>query len=485
MTAAAEVDEVRVVLPVLHRSQREVAQHPARFKVLAAGRRWRKTSLGVQKATETALQGGRAWWVAPTFPLASIGWRFLKFVARQLPDARIHEDDRRITFAWSGGEVQVKSADNPDSLRGVGLDGVVIDEAAYIKQEAWTAALRPALSDRQGWALFISTPNGFNWFHRLWEMATALPGWARWQFPSWDNPHLDPGEIEQARGELGDFYFRQEYGAEFLELAGLKPFLRDAIQYWGPGGAVEELPEDLEIQAGFDPAISKKDTAARSAMVIAGQSRRGETRGQIFTLDAIAGHWSVYEQVDHICKAFLRWRFRRIRIEKVAYQAALAEVLDREARLRGLPIHVELVPPEVDKLRRAMGWSGLVEGGVVLIGPGQQNLVTAMLAVPQDPAQWDLVDAGGLCVGGFTKYGGASDPLPGDEAHERATSYAVPTRTRPAPGRPRDPRPLPRRSPSPQRARGYAARRPTTLQGQRGSLDALRPALPTARRARV
>ena len=152
-----------------------MAASRARFKVLAAGRRWGKSSLGVILALRTGLEGGRAWWVAPTYPIAQLGWRVLKQLSRKIPGVEIREDDRIVRLP-GGGEIQVKSADNPDSLRGAGLDGVVLDEAAYVKEEAWTESLRPALADRQGWALFISTPNGLNWFHRLYERARQLAG---------------------------------------------------------------------------------------------------------------------------------------------------------------------------------------------------------------------------------------------------------------------------------------------------------------------
>jgi len=108
---------VDVVMPGLHAGQREVRSSRARFKVLAAGRRWRKTSLGVLMGLETGLDGGRAWWIGPTFPVATIGWRFIKSLARQIPGVDISESERLVTLP-TGREVQIKSADNPDSLRG-------------------------------------------------------------------------------------------------------------------------------------------------------------------------------------------------------------------------------------------------------------------------------------------------------------------------------------------------------------------------------
>jgi hypothetical protein len=120
-----------------------------------------------------------------------------------------------------GGEVQVRSADDPDSLRGEGLDLAVLDECAFMKQAAWEEALRPALSDRQGEAVFISTPKGRNWFWRLWQRGIANEqGHEAWQLPTGDNPYIPEGEIEAARLSLPELIFEQEYLAIFLENEG-------------------------------------------------------------------------------------------------------------------------------------------------------------------------------------------------------------------------------------------------------------------------
>ena len=427
-----------ILPPPLHPGQQEVATDPSRFKVIAAGRRWGKTSVGVERCFARSVRGGRTWWVAPTYPLASIGWKVARHLAAQIPAADRSESERLISFP-GGGEFQVKSADDPDSLRGSGLDGVVVDEAAYVKEEAWQESLRPALSDRRGWALFISTPNGFNWFHTLFEAVPTRQDWARWQRPTWDNPRIDPAEIEDARKQLPYQVFQQEYGAEFIELAGLKPFARGWIQYWGPGQDVETLPPvysdvrgghpGLIIEAGFDPAISEKDTADRSALVVAGQVRHPLMRGRILILEAIAGHWTVWEQCRQILNAVVRHKVRTVRVEDVAYQKALKDILDREARTRGVHVHIELVKPDLDKLRRANAWSPLVEDGTILFPvEGAEDLVRCMLAVPTDEQAWDPVDAAGLCIRGFPAL--EADHTSIDrEAHpkqqERAASYAM------------------------------------------------------------
>jgi len=192
----------------------------ARFKVLSAGRRWGKTRLGVNECLDAAAQGGRAWWVSPSYKTSEVGWRPLRQIARKIPNAEIRLVDRMVTLP-NGGFVAVRSADNPDSLRGEGLDFVVMDECAFMQREAWTEAIRPALSDRQGKALFISTPKGRNHFWELYQKGiNSEEGWQSWTFPTISNPFIQPTEIEAAKRDLPEMIFRQEYLAEFIDDSG-------------------------------------------------------------------------------------------------------------------------------------------------------------------------------------------------------------------------------------------------------------------------
>jgi phage terminase large subunit-like protein len=203
-----------------HAGQLEVHNSDARFKVLSAGRRWGKTRLGVNECLDVAAQGGRAWWVSPSYKTSEVGWRPLRQITRKIPGAEIRLVDRVVNFP-GGGFVAVRSADNPDSLRGEGLDFVVMDECAFMQKEAWTEAIRPALSDRQGKVLFISTPKGRNW---LWEIyqrgVSGEEGWQSWTFPTANNPFIAKEEIEAAKRDLPEMIFRQEYLAEFIDDAG-------------------------------------------------------------------------------------------------------------------------------------------------------------------------------------------------------------------------------------------------------------------------
>ena len=202
-------------LPRLHRSQRVIFEDGHRFRAVAAGRRFGKTKLGALMCFVVAAQAGRAWWVAPTFGIAQIGWRMMRRLAAQVPGVTVREAERMITLP-TGGTVQIKSADNPDNLRGEGLDFVVLDECAFLKPETWDEVLRPALADKQGGALFISTPKGRNWFWNLHQRAAYDPAWRSFHFTSYDNPFVPADELDALKEQMSERTYRQEIMAEFL-----------------------------------------------------------------------------------------------------------------------------------------------------------------------------------------------------------------------------------------------------------------------------
>lgn len=214
---------LEIALPPLHPLQQEIAEDGHRFKVAACGRRFGKTRLGVVLCVRAGLEGRRAWWVAPSFPLASVAWREARALARQVPGCLIRESERELLFPGPlGGSVRVKSADSPDSLRGEGLDLVVVDEAAFVADAIWYECLRPALADRQGKAVFLSTPRGRNLFWRLFGLGQdpAELEWKSWQAPTASNPFIEAAEIEAARAGMPERAFRQEFLADFVDDAG-------------------------------------------------------------------------------------------------------------------------------------------------------------------------------------------------------------------------------------------------------------------------
>ena len=167
----------------------------------------------------------------------------------------------------------------------------------------------------------------------------------------------------------------------------MRPFRADWLVEW------QTCPpkEQLYIVIGVDPAVTKRDTGSQTALVVVGQpvASRGPDRLQAYVLQAEAGHWTPKETAARLLELTKAWRPRVIRIEDVAYQRALKDVLELEAQIRGVRLPaVDPVKPERDKLQRALGISPWVQDGRVRFGPGQTALTRALLAVPQDAHAW-------------------------------------------------------------------------------------------------
>lgn len=206
----------------LTKPQGRVYRSTARFRALNAGRRFGKTHLADLELVGAAVNkpGSVNWYIAPTYRQAQqISWAKLKSMIPASYVASKNESDLSIILR-NRSIIALRGADNPDSLRGPGLDFVVLDEAAFQKHEAWTEVVRPALSDRMGRALFISTPCGYNWFYDLYCAAKSRADWAAFQFTTLQGGNVPASEIEAARSELDEKTFRQEYEASFEALTG-------------------------------------------------------------------------------------------------------------------------------------------------------------------------------------------------------------------------------------------------------------------------
>lgn len=202
--------------------QRALYKHPARFHIVACGRRWGKTSFGKLIVAETLFKYKMdVWWVSPTYKMSGAIWRDLrKSIGKYAVWANASE---RIMEFSDGATLTIWTGDSADTMRGGAPGIVIIDEAAMIKDsEMWPSVIRPALTDHRGKALFLSTPRGHNWFWELYNRGhdPLFPDYKSWNFPTGYNPILPAGEIEEARKTIPDRLFRQEYLAEFIEDAG-------------------------------------------------------------------------------------------------------------------------------------------------------------------------------------------------------------------------------------------------------------------------
>lgn len=207
-----------------HAGQGEVWQSDARFRIVACGRRWGKTELAANIAAVRGLQepDQLLWWCAPTYPIAEIGLNTVReALPRPLVDEIKRTQPKAITLV-NGSRISFRSADREDALRGEGLDLLILDEAAMIPERAWTAELRPTLSDTLGDMVAISTPTGRGWFYHWFERGQSEdhPDVESWQAPTYRNPHVPDDEVEAARREQPERVFRQEYLAEFVDETG-------------------------------------------------------------------------------------------------------------------------------------------------------------------------------------------------------------------------------------------------------------------------
>ena len=203
--------------------QAEVHRNLKRFSVLVCHRRAGKTVLAVMHLIHKALfinsPNGRFAYIAPLMRQAkAIAWPYLRRYGQMIPDCKINESELYIQFR-NGSQIRVYGADNPDSLRGIYLDGVVLDEVAQMRPETWQDVLRPALSDRQGWALFVGTPGGQNLFSLLYYRARQDPEWYARIWTVRDTDALPPDEIARVEKDLAPSVFAREYLCDFTAAA--------------------------------------------------------------------------------------------------------------------------------------------------------------------------------------------------------------------------------------------------------------------------
>lgn len=236
----------------LNKWQYEVYADKHRFRVICAGRRSGKSVLSRTIVLDWALkQVGTYWIVSPNYKQSKmIHWKELQ---REIPMQWVHkknEVELSITLK-NGSIIELKGAENPDALRGIKLRALVIDEIASIRNWdwLWSEVLRPTLTDYASPALFISTPKGFNHFYELYQMGQNSSDYKSWRFTSYDNPYIKKEEIDQAKKELTEDTFAQEYMADFRQHTGL------AHKNWDRALHLIddfEVPQTWQRARGFD-----------------------------------------------------------------------------------------------------------------------------------------------------------------------------------------------------------------------------------------
>ncbi len=251
----------------LHDNQWPVFDDPARFPVVAAGRRFGKTELSLVKLFTGGKDGrgcltrpGLYRYVAPTQKLArKVLWR--RKLKRALHPSWLskppNETNLEVTFK-NGSILEVLGAEEEGGLRGEGVTGVVLDEYAQMRLTSFPEEVRPSLADEKGWAMFIGTPQSFNHFYDMFNRGQDArhPTWKSWQFRSIDNPLIDPEEIEEARRTTDPRTFRQEWEASFEAIAGRIYYAFTRAEHVRKVALEKALPVCLTFDFNYNPATA-------------------------------------------------------------------------------------------------------------------------------------------------------------------------------------------------------------------------------------
>lgn len=387
----------------LHDKQLEVFKSKARFKVVGAGRRGGKSFLSAVTLLIEALKDENdhgydlknksVFYVAPTFQQAKdIMWGVLKDLGKDVI-AKAHENTATLTLI-NGRTIQLKGSDRPDTLRGVGISYVVMDEYAFMKPEVWDLILRPTLSDVEGDALFIGTPEGKNHFYDLWLEATDHEDWEAFQFCSMDNPLLNPKEIEAARRTMTPEAFRQEYEASF-EATGGGSFSSDHIHI------VPKSTGDGYTFIAVDPAgfstgkgmtkskLSSLDEFAIAVVTVAPDGW--------YVHEVDSGRWDIREASLRILRHCQKYRPAAVGIEGGSLKNAIMPYLEDQMRRLNIFPRIETLTHGGKKKQERILWSlqGRFQNDRIFLVEGAWNkkFIDQLLDFPNPLAHDDMVDA--------------------------------------------------------------------------------------------
>lgn len=361
----------------LHAHQLEIYESPARFKAVAAGRRFGKSFLAaalllVMGAQNTktrsdgsviSLEGEEVYYIAPTF---SQGKRIMWGELRRMGSSLIKqcwEQTGEIELV-NGRRISIKGADNPDSLRGIGLSYVVLDEYADMKESVWEEIIQPCLGRAEGGALFIGTPKGKNHFFTLWSEAAGQDDWAQFSYKSNQNPHLLQTEIERMASRMSADKFRQEMEATFESGGGAvlraDMFSKSNRPYAGDVYIAADLAGYKSIDAGKKTA--KLDSHAIAVVMV--------HPGGWHILDIIHGQWDTRETALRLVKAYRDYRPIKFGIEKGMSMNAVLPYLEDEMNRIGTYFPVEPLTHGNQKKTDRIVWAlqGRAEKGRITLG---------------------------------------------------------------------------------------------------------------------
>jgi predicted phage terminase large subunit-like protein len=413
---------------------------PARFKVCCWGRQCGKTAMcsiavvwGHGPLTKGrpmypgAIWGASIWWVTKDYPTAEKIWRDLKgYLARWGGDLEISDSMMRIVFP-GGGRIEVKSAATSGrksgGLRGDTIHGLVMDEAAFCPQDTWDSECQPMLMRHRGWAIFISTPNGQNWFEELYHRGATkhLPDWMSWHLPTSANPTIHPDELAAIQASTDKYKWAREHLAEFnvqggviFERAWFKTYVRKHFEVQRAGGrSVEEgfqayddegrefgpwvVREGMQTFVTADMALTVKTASDYTAIAAWGAS----ADGRLWLLDLWRGKLEVPFIIPKIREMYNVHRATALVVEASGPLVRL----NAEARQLGMnvvewAIHAGPLTEKKDKVSRNGPAAPHVQAGRVLFpdeAPWLREFISECCAFPMGTHD-DMVDCLGAAV---------------------------------------------------------------------------------------
>lgn len=377
--------------------QKEVFGDTTRFKVVAAGRRCGKSRLSAVTLLIEALNcpdGSAVMYVAPTLGQArTIIWDLLHELGRPIIKSS-HVNNLEITLI-NGKKILVRGADNPDSLRGVSLTYLVLDECAFIKQDVWEKILRAALSDKKGRALFISTPSGRNWFYDVFKLGKdgGDEEWKAWHKTTQDNETIDPKEIEAAKRTLSSFAFKQEYLSSF-DTAGTDLFKPEWFKT-GPDPKDGDYVIAIDL-AGFEE-IAKGQTNKKRLDETAIAIVKVTTSNDWWVEKIEHGRWDIKETAQRILRVIREYRPQSIGIERGALKNAVLPYLNDLMRKYNTYAHIHDLTHGNKKKTERIAWAlqGRLEHGRITFNEKQDwsEFEDQLIMFPTTGVHDDLVDA--------------------------------------------------------------------------------------------
>lgn len=381
----------------LHEKQLEIFNDKHRFRIVAAGRRFGKSRLAAWLLLIEALKSSNkdVFYVAPTYQQAKdIMWGVLKELGHEVI-ASAHENTSVLTLV-NGRKIYLKGADRPDTLRGVGLAFLVVDEYADIKANVWEQILRPALADVQGGAVFIGTPKGRNHFYEMFKYGEAGKDeeWASFHYTSYDNPLIPAKEIEAAKSSMSSFAFRQEFMASF-EAASRDIFKEDwiIIDEDEPDEGRFFITVDLAGFINVDRESGNKNKKLDETAIAVVKVHEGGW----WVADILHGRWDIKETTKQIMDAVIQYQPVAVGIEKGSLKNAALPYLTDLMRRHNHYFRIDDVTHGNQKKTDRIVWAlqGRFEHKKVRLNYGSWNneFIDQLVNFPNAMLHDDLIDA--------------------------------------------------------------------------------------------